>query len=152
MKETLSSKSFEIREGVHWAEFAILTKDVRGFISDNLFDLDNLINHTNLDNPTDCACYICHHQEEFKDVFRMLKEKQIKRAGEELVSVHEKAVQNHSPQKEGQLQTDGDPGSNPGSEDKPLKKGCGKKIKVHKGLTCFCGVCGLCPACSGDGE
>ncbi|GBE20490.1 hypothetical protein BMS3Abin17_01231 [archaeon BMS3Abin17] len=31
-------------------------------------------------------------------------------------------------------------------------KGCGKKIKFHKGLTCFCGVCGLCDACKGDGE
>ena len=59
-------------------------KDVREFIRQNILDLNELMEHTCI-VPGDCGCYICHHQEEFRNVFEELKKKQIKRAGEKLI-------------------------------------------------------------------
>ena len=40
--------------------------------------------------------------------------------------------------------------SKKGESIPPQKKGCGKTIKFHKGLHCFCGYCGLCSECSAE--
>ncbi len=36
--------------------------------------VDEWINHTH-NNSENCGCYICHHQEEFRDTFKQIKQK-----------------------------------------------------------------------------
>ncbi len=39
-------------------------------LADVLEILKDDLRHSQIDHPSDCACYVCHHQEEFKNVFK----------------------------------------------------------------------------------
>jgi len=40
-----------------------------------LEEIDNVFKHSNEEHPEHCGCYMCHHQEEYKDVWNELKQK-----------------------------------------------------------------------------